>query len=156
MRRRVSQRQGFTLIEMIVTMAILSILAAGILPLSNMTYKRIKELELRQNLRAIRKAIDKYKELVDDKKIVVPAFSSGYPKDLEQLVEGAEAQDGAQTIKVKFLRRIPKDPMTEEGEWGLRSHADEPDSDVWGGQDVFDVYSKSDQRALDGSYYRDW
>ncbi len=148
--------KGVTLIELIVTMAILSILAMGILPLSNMAYKRTKELELRQNLRTIRKAIDRYKEMVDEKKILVDAISSGYPKNLILLVEGAEAQRGAEKVKIKFLRRIPKDPMSEDGEWGLRSHEDEPGSDVWGGQDVFDVYSKSDQQALDGSYYKDW
>ncbi|MFZ5573104.1 MAG: type II secretion system protein [Thermodesulfobacteriota bacterium] len=156
MKRRLADRSGFSLIEMIVTMAILSILAAGILPLTTVTYKRMKELELRQNLRTIRRAIDKYKELVDEQRIQLPPLSSGYPKDLELLVEGAEVIDGTTKMKMKFLRRIPRDPMMEDGEWGMRSHEDEPDSDVWGGQDVFDVYSKSDQQALDGSFYRDW
>ena len=146
---------GVTLIELIAVMAIISILATGILPLSVITYKRTKEIELRQNLRIIRKAIDEYKRLVDEEKIEKDALASGYPKDLDVLVEGVNLK-GPVPKKVKFLRRIPKDPMTEDGEWGLRSYADDPDSDIWGGQDVYDVYSTSDKEALDGTYYRDW
>jgi general secretion pathway protein G len=147
---------GLTLIELLVTMTILSILATGILPLSQMTYKRTKELELRQNLRVIRKALDRYKQFVDDKKITVQASSSGYPENLEVLVKGVEANSGPIPVKMKFLRRIPKDPMAEDGEWGLRSYSDDYQSDIWGGQDIYDVYSKSDKKALDGSSYRDW
>ena len=146
---------GVTLIELIAAMAIISILATGILPLSVITYKRTKEIELKQNLRIIRKAIDEYKRLVDEDKIEKDALASGYPKDLDVLVQGVTLK-GPVPKKVKFLRRIPKDPMTEEGEWGLRSYADDPDSDIWGGQDVYDVYSTSDKEALDGTYYRDW
>jgi general secretion pathway protein G len=136
-------------------MAIISILATGILPLSVITYKRTKEIELRQNLRIIRKAIDKYKRLVDEEKIQKDALDSGYPKDLNVLVEGVNLK-GPVPKKAKFLRRIPKDPLTEDGEWGLRSYTDEPDSEIWGGQDVYDVYSTSDREALDGTYYKDW
>lgn len=146
---------GVTLIELLVTMSILSILVVGILPLSKVTYKRTKEIELRQNLRVIRKALDRYKEFADAKKITTEAFSSGYPKNLETLVKGVELK-GPVPMKAKFLRRIPKEPITEDGEWGLRSYFDDPDSETWGGQDVYDVYSKSDKQALDGSNYRDW
>lgn len=148
-------RNGVTLIELIAAMAIISILATGILPLSVITYKRTKEIELRQNLRIIRKVIDKYKRLVDEEKIQKDALDSGYPKDLNVLVEGVNLK-GPVPKKVKFLRRIPKDPMTEDGEWGLRSYTDEPDSEIWGGQDVYDVYSTSDREALDETYYKDW
>lgn len=150
-----SDARGVTLIELIVAMAILTILMSGILPLSVMTYKRTKEIELRQNLRLIRDAIDKYKEATEEGRLPKDAGDSGYPPDLETLVEGAETLDPV-PIKLKFLRRIPRDPMTEDGEWGLRSYADEPDSDIWGGQDVYDVYCQSDDEALDGSNYRDW
>jgi len=138
-----------------VTMVIMGILASAILPLSRITYKRSKEIELRQDLRIIREAIDEYKRLVDENKISKQALASGYPESLELLVTGVQLQ-GPVPVKQKFLRRIPKDPMTEDGEWGLRSYSDEPDSDIWGGQDVYDVYSKSEETALDGSLYRDW
>jgi len=138
-----------------VTMVIMGILAAAVLPLSRITYKRSKEMELRQNLRIIREALDEYKRLVDENKIPKQALASGYPENLELLVNGVQLQ-GPVPLKQKFLRRIPKDPMSEDGEWGLRSYSDEPDSDIWGGQDVYDVYSKSDETALDGSLYRDW
>ena len=146
---------GVTLIELLVVMVILSILAAGIMPLSQMAYKRSKEIALKQNLRMIRKALDEYKALVDEGKIQTQAFSSGYPKSLEVLVEGVDLQ-GPVPFRKKILRRIPKDPMTEDGAWGLRSYFDEPDSDTWGGEDVYDVHSKSEKQALDGSYYKDW
>lgn len=156
MKHRPEYSEGLTLIELLVTMTILSILAAGILPLSQMTYKRTREIELRQNLRVIRTAIDRYKNLVDEKKIEVSISSSGYPETLDVLVEGVEIDSGPVSLKMKFLRRIPKDPMVADGEWGLRSYSDSYDSDVWGGQDVYDVYSKSEAQALDGSNYRDW
>ena len=147
--------RGVTLIELMVTMVIMAILASAVMPLSRITYKRSKEIELRQNLRIIRDAIDEYKKLVDENKITKQALSSGYPESLDVLVKGVQLQ-GPVPVKQKFLRRIPKDPMTEDGEWGLRSYEDKPDSDIWGGQDVYDVYSKSDDTALDGSQYRDW
>lgn len=148
-------RRGVTLIELIVAMGILSILMSGILPLSVMTYKRSREIELRQNLRLIRNAIDEYKKLSDEGRIPMKSRATGYPENLDVLVEGVETADAVPT-RIRFLRRIPRDPMTEEGKWGLRSYTDAPDSDVWGGQDVYDVYSTSDQQALDGTFYRDW
>jgi general secretion pathway protein G len=147
--------RGVTLIELMVTMVIMAILATAVLPLSRITYKRSKEIELRQDLRIIREAIDEYKKLVDENKIPKQALASGYPESLDLLVKGVVLQ-GPAPVKQKFLRRIPKDPMAEDGEWGLRAYADEPDSDIWGGQDVYDVYSKSDETALDGSPYREW
>lgn len=146
---------GLTLIELTVTLAILSILAAGVMPLSRMSYQRVKEIELRRNLRIIRTAIDDYKALADEKKIDVGAMESGYPESLEVLVQGVDIR-GPNPMKHKFLRRIPRDPMTEDGKWGLRSYSDEPDSTMWGGQDVYDVYSLSDAQALDGTEYRQW
>lgn len=152
---KLSNSRGVTLIELMVTMVIMAILASAVLPLSRITYKRSKEIELRQDLRIIREAIDGYKKLVDENKIAKQALASGYPESLDVLVKGVTLQ-GPVPVKQKFLRRIPKDPMTEDGEWGLRAYSDEPDSDIWGGQDVYDVYSKSDDTALDGSHYRDW
>lgn len=155
MRRVLSDTSGVTLIELMVTMVILGILATTVLPLSEVTVKRSKEIELRQNLRIIREALDEYKRLVDEGKIPKKAMASGYPESLEALVKGVDLA-GPVPVKRKFLRRIPKDPMTEDGEWGLRSYADEPDSEIWGGQDVYDVYSKSDEVALDGTPYKEW
>ena len=146
---------GVTLIELIIAMAILSILMSGILPLSYMAYKRSNEIELRQNLRIIRTALDEYKNKVDEGRIPKENDESGYPPELAVLVEGVESTDAVPVI-FKFLRRIPRDPMTDDGEWGLRAYADEPGSGIWGGQDVYDVYSQSDEQALDGTYYRDW
>ncbi len=146
---------GVTMIELIIAMAILAILMSGILPLSYMSYKRSREIELRQNLRILRKALDEYKQQVDEGRIPKATEDSGYPPDLVILVEGVESADAVPVI-LKFLRRIPRDPMTDSGEWGLRAYADEPGSSIWGGQDVYDVYSQSDEQALDGSYYRDW
>ena len=151
----VNKNCGFTLIEMMATLAIISILATGIIPLSQVVYKRTKELELRNDLRLIRTALDEHKKLVDQKIIPVSATASGYPENLEILVTGVDLKT-ATGEKKKFLRRVPKDPMMEEGEWGLRSYADDPDSTIWGGQDVYDIYSLSDKQALDGTYYRDW
>jgi len=150
------RNSGLTLIELLVTMVILCILAVGVLPLSEMAFKRTKEIELRENLRVIRNALDEHKRLADEGKIVVDAFSSGYPKTLDALVEGVEVGGGPAPYRKRFLRKVPRDPMTDDGEWGLRAYADDPDSDVWGGQDVYDVYSKSDREALDGTKYREW
>jgi general secretion pathway protein G len=146
---------GVTLLELIIAMAILSILMSGILPLSYMTYKRTHEIELRRNLRIIRNALDDYKHKADEGLIPKANDESGYPLNLDVLVDGVESTD-AKPVLYKFLRRIPRDPMTEDGEWGLRSYTDEPGSDIWGGQDVYDIYSLSDKQALDGTNYRDW
>ena len=154
-KKRFDEECGVTLIELIFTMAILSILMTGVIPLSQVSYKRSREIELKCHLRTIRAAIDSYKKMTDDGLIQKKAFSSGYPETLEALVQGVDLK-GPEKKKVKFLRRIPKDPMTEDGEWGLRSYADDSDSEMWGGDDVYDVYSKSDKKALDGSYYKEW
>ena len=146
---------GVTLIELIIAMAILSILMSGILPLSYMAYKRSREIELRQNLRIIRSALDEYKKKADEGRIPKATDESGYPAELAALVEGVESTDAVPVI-FRFLRRIPPDPMTEDGEWGLRAYSDEPGSNIWGGEDVYDIYSQSEEQALDGTYYRDW
>lgn len=146
---------GVTLVELMVTVVILSVLATCILPLSQVTYRRSKEIELRRALRVVRTALDEYNRLVNEGKIPKKANGSGYPETLDVLVKGVDLS-GPVPLKRKFLRRIPRDPMTQEGEWGMRSYVDEPDSDIWGGQDVYDVYSQSDEVALDGTYYKDW
>ncbi len=144
---------GFTLIEMVVAASILSVLAMAVLPMAYMQIQREKEKQLRHALWEIRDAIDSYKELADKSAFQIKADSNGYPPDLETLVKGVEISGG---VKYKFLRRIPKDPMTNSMEWGLRSNQDDVDSTSWGGQAVFDVYTKSEKKALDGSNYKDW
>jgi general secretion pathway protein G len=149
---------GFTYIELIIATFILAILAAAIVPVAEVTAKRAKEVELRRNLRTMRDAIDAYKQSVDLGLIGgsdVELGSEGYPPDLETLVEGV-SQVGAVDKKLKFLRRIPIDPMTHSADWGFRSYQDEPDSFLWGGQNIYDVYTKSSETALDGTKYRDW
>lgn len=153
--RKARRDGGVTLLELAVAMTILSILAVGILPLSEVGYRRAKEVELRRSLRVIRDALDAYKALVDEGKIAADPAASGYPPTLESLAEGVPLTEVVPTTK-KFLRRIPRDPMVPDGEWGLRSYADDPDSAVWGGQDVYDVYSTSDREALDGTRYSEW
>lgn len=157
-------RRGVTLLELIVAVSILAVLAAGIVPLTRMTAKRTKEIELRRNLRIIRTAIDDFKKTydkaVDEKKIVSSLNKSGYPETLRQLVDGYDF-GGLYDYKKKFLRRIPADPMNppepgEEPRWGLRSYADRPDSTSWGGEDVYDVYSLSEGTAIDGTKYKEW
>lgn len=150
--------QGFTYLELIIATVILVIIAAAAIPVAEVTSKRTKEMELRRALRVMRDAIDNYKKSVDAGLIGgtdVQLGSEGYPKDLETLVEGV-SQVGTPGKKLKFLRRIPIDPMTGTTEWGLRSYQDEPDSSFWGGQNVYDVYTKSTGVALDGSKYSDW
>src|SRR5579875_3141611 len=143
---------GLTLIELIIVVTILSILAGAALPLARFEVKRRKERELRADLWEMRKAIDAYKDAADLGGIQTKADSNGYPPDLQTLVDGVTIQDK----KVRFLRAIPDDPMTKSKEWGLRSNQDEPDSDSFGGQNVFDVYSKSTDSALDGTKYNTW
>jgi general secretion pathway protein G len=144
---------GFTLIELIVAATILSILTLMALPLAQLTIKREKERRLRRALWQMRDAIDRYKDGADRGQFQTKADSNNYPPDLETLVKGVEAQGGK---KIRFLRAIPVDPMTKSKEWGLRSMQDDPDSDSWGGQAVFDVYTKSDGVGLDGTKYKDW
>jgi len=146
-------QSGFTLLELIVAAAILSILTMMALPLARVTIQREKEKELRRSLWEMRDAIDRYKDAADRNMFQTKLDSQGYPPDLEELVKGVEAQGGK---KIRFLRSIPVDPMTRSKEWGLRSMQDDPDSDSWGGQSVFDVYTKSEGTALDGTKYKDW
>lgn len=154
------RQKGFTLVEMLVTMTIISILAGAAIPLARISVKRQKEIELRRNLRLIRQAIDEYKRLADEEKIEIERNSEGYPPDLETLIEGVEVteeKEGEEIIRmVKFLRRIPRDPMTESYDWGLRSYQDDYDSASWGGENVYDVYTRSLSTALDGTRYQDW
>jgi general secretion pathway protein G len=143
----------------LVVSAILAILASAIMPLARVTIQRQREIELRRELREIRTAIDKFKDAADQGRIAtidLPANSEGYPKDLDALVEGVPAANDASGRKLKFLRRIPVDPMTRSTEWQFRAYQDDLDSRSWGGQNVFDVRSRSEARALDGTYYKDW
>jgi general secretion pathway protein G len=152
--------RGFTFVEMLVVVALVSILAAAVVPLAKVTMQRQREIELRRALREMRTAIDHYKDAVDGGQIPasrVRPGSEGYPPDLETLVVGVEAAgQGTTERKLKFLRRIPIDPMTREPNWGMRSYEDRPDAKSWGGGNVYDVYSKSDGTALDGTKYQDW
>ena len=149
--RRKGER-GLTLVELIVTVAILAILAAGAAPIARYKVKREKERELKYDLWTMRDAIDKYKDAADKGAFQTKVDSQNYPPDLQTLVDGVDVQGK----KVKFLRRIPIDPMTGKQEWGLRSMQDDPTSDSYGGQSVFDVYSKSQGTALNGEKYSDW
>ena len=144
--------RGLTLVELIVTITILAILAAAAVPIARFKVKRDNERELRHDLWQMRNAIDHYKDAADRGAFQTKVESQNYPPDLETLVNGVDVQGK----KVKFLRRIPKDPMTGKAEWGLRSMQDDPNSDSYGGQSVFDVYSKSTGTALDGTKYSDW
>jgi len=144
--------RGFTLLELIIAAAILSILTMMALPLARVTIQREREKELRRALWDMRDAIDRYKDAADRNAFQTKVDSGGYPPDLETLVKGVEAQGK----KMRFLRSLPIDPMTKSKEWGMRSMQDDPDSDSWGGQSVFDVYTKSEGTALDGTKYKDW
>lgn len=143
---------GFTLIELIVATAILVILTGLVVPMARVAIKREKERELRSDLWQLRDAIDRYKDATDRGGIQVKVGSEGYPPDLETLVKGVDV--GGK--KIRFLRKIPTDPMTNSTEWGLRSMQDDPDSDSWGGQNVFDVFTKSQGTGLDGTEYKTW
>lgn len=154
---RNSAQAGMTLLELIIACSILLILSSMALPIAKFTVIREREKELRLDLREMRQAIDKYKDLADQQKIRVELGSEGYPPDMETLVKGvAVGGSGAAGKNMRFLRRVPKDPMTGRAEWGLRSVQDDPDSTSWGGKNVFDVYSKSMGTALDGTKYSDW
>ena len=143
---------GLTLVELIVTVAILAILASAAIPLTRLTVKREKERELRYDLWQMRDAIDHYKDAAERGGIMTKVDSYNYPPDLQTMVDGVEIQGK----KVRFLRHIPVDPMTGKDDWGMRSMQDDPNSDSWGGQNVFDVYSKSDGTALNGTKYNAW
>jgi len=148
-------RHGFTLIEMVIVTAVLGILAMVTLPTAKFTARRVKEMELRTALRTMRTAIDEYKRYSDAGLIPVELGTDGYPRELEVLYEGVDLV-GEIDRKVKFLRRLPVDPMTGDIEWGMRSYQDDWDSDSWGGENVFDVYSLSEGVGLDGVPYLEW
>lgn len=148
--------RGLTLVELIVAFTILSLLCAMAVPLARYRVRRDRERELRTGLDTMRKAIDKYKDLCDQNKLgMVKIDTNCYPESLEQLVEGVK-MSGKVDTKMRLLRRIPKDPMTNSFDWGKRSMQDDPDSTSWGGQNVFDVYTKSTLKAGDGTNYSDW
>jgi len=148
----IGKQAGLTLVELIVTVAILAILASAAVPLARFKAQRERERELRYDLWQMRDAIDKYKDAADKHAFQVKVDSQNYPPDLDTLVKGVDAQGK----KLKFLRRIPVDPMTGKAEWTMRSMQDDANSDSWGGQNVFDVASKSQRLALDGTKYSDW
>lgn len=150
------KRRGFTLVELIVAFTIMALLTAMSVPLARYKVRRDRERELRYALREIRKAIDDYKDATLAGKIEVKLGTEGYPESLDQLVEGVKLSQSAEGKKIKFLRRIPKDPMTNSFDWGRRSMQDDPKSQSWGGQNIFDVYSKSTERARDGTPYAEW
>ena len=150
--RSAKSARGFTLIELIIATMILLILTSMALPLARVTIKREKEKELRRDLWEMRDAIDRYNDAAVRGAFVTKVGSDSYPPDLETLVKG----ESVQTKKVKFLRKIPIDPMTGTAEWGMRSTQDDADADSWGGQNVFDVYTKASGTGLDGTKYKDW
>jgi len=150
---------GFTFVELIVATAVMLILASAALPIVRVSIKRQREKDLHFTLREMRLAIDKFKDYADSGRIAqfeLNFASEHYPASLEQLVEGVAVANDTTGKKFKFLRRIPIDPMTNDTEWGVRSYQDKPDSTSWGGQNAFDVYSKSGGTALNGTKYRDW
>ena len=153
LKRSAKAERGFTLLELIVAATILTILTLLALPLARVTIQRERERELRRDLWEMRDAIDRYKNAADGLAFQTKVDSQGYPPDLDTLVKGVEVSGGK---KVRFLRSIPVDPMTKTTDWGLRSMQDDPDSDSWGGQSVFDVYSKSQGTGLDGTKYSTW
>jgi general secretion pathway protein G len=154
-----SNERGYSFVELLVVTTIILVLASAIMPLAKVTMQRQREIELRRSLREMRTAIDRFKDAADLQMISnldLEPGSEGYPKSLEVLVDGVAVTGDATGRKLKFLRKIPIDPMTGNTEWGLRSYQDKPDSSSWGGQNVFDVVTKSDGIALDGTKYKDW
>jgi general secretion pathway protein G len=160
-------QKGFTLLELIITILVLTIFTGAVIPVAKNTIKRQKEIELRRALRELRTALDRYRQIADTGLVkstdITPSdqcmggqIGTGcYPKKLEDLVEGVPLSRGVDK-KIKLLRKVPIDPMTGKAEWGKRSFSDDPESRGWGGLNIFDVYSMSDGTALDGSKYRDW
>jgi general secretion pathway protein G len=154
-----SSERGYTFIELLVVSAIVMLMASAVMPLARITATRQREVELRRALRDMRTAIDHYKDAADAQQIAsleIKLGSEGYPADLQVLVDGVAVQNDATGRKLKFLRRVPIDPMTHSADWGKRSYQDEPESTRWGGQNVFDVYTTFGGTALDGTKYRDW
>ena len=154
-RHRSIAEGGFTFVELMAAITILLLLTSVALPFARVQVQRTREVELRRALREMREAVDRYKDFSDRGMIPVKADTFGYPPDLQTLVDGVPLK-GAASAKYKFLRRIPLDPMTGSADWSLRSMQDDPDSRSWGGQNVFDVYSKSQGMALDGTQYANW
>jgi general secretion pathway protein G len=156
---RMKSAHGYTFVEVLVVATILLILASAVMPLAQVTSQRVRESELRRTLREVRTAIDKFKDAADQG--IIPATelkpeNEGYPTNLETLVNGVNVANDASGRKLKFLRRVPIDPMTNSTEWGMRSYQDKPDSTSWGGQNVFDIYTRSTATGLDGTKYKDW
>ena len=159
LRARAGTERGYSFVELLVVSAIVLILASAVMPLTRVTMQRQREAELRRALREMRTAIDRHKDAVDLGMIgglEVEAGNEGYPASLEILVEGVEMANDATGRKMRFLRRVPFDPMTQSREWGLRSYDDEPDSRRWSGDNVYDVYTRSTATALDGTRYDEW
>lgn len=159
LRRDLARERGFTFVELLVVTALVGILASVVMPLARVAMQRQREIELRRTLREMRTAIDHYKDAADQNMLAateLKAGNEGYPPTLEVLVEGVRAAGDATDRKLKFLRRIPVDPITGAKEWGMRSYQDRPDAKSWGGQNVYDVFTTSDGTALDGSKYKDW
>jgi len=159
MRRFRTSSGGFTFIELIVAAALMMILASAAMPLARVSMKRQKEAQLKYNLKEVREAIDTFHDWAERGAIAqfeLAAGNDNYPTSLDILVQGVTLANDATGKKKKFLRRIPIDPMTGRAEWGLRSFQDAPDSKAWGGQNVYDIYTKYDGVALDGSKYKDW
>lgn len=159
MMRPMRGQRGYSFVELLVVTSILLILASAVMPLVKVTRQREKEVELRRALREMRLAIDHFKDAADLQMIAatdLKAGAEGYPEKLEILVEGVSVTGDATGRKLKFLRRVPIDPLTGSTEWGMRSYQDKADSTSWGGQNVYDVFSKADGKALDGTKYKDW
>jgi general secretion pathway protein G len=154
-RRRLSSEAGMTLLELIIACSILVVLSSAALPVARFSILHRKEEELHRDLREMRDAIDRYKDLADQHLIRTELGSENYPPDLETLVNGVQL-GASSDRKIRFLRKIPVDPMTGRAEWGLRAVQDDPDSTSWGGKNVFDVYSKSQATASDGTRYANW
>jgi general secretion pathway protein G len=159
MLRGLHRDDGYTFVELLVVTALVAILASAVMPLARVATQRQREIELRRTLRELRTAIDHYKDAADQGMIAATELklgNEGYPPTLEVLVEGVRASGDATDRKLKFLRRIPIDPLTGTKEWGMRSYQDRPDARSWGGQNVFDVFTTSEGTALDGTKYKDW
>jgi general secretion pathway protein G len=159
MHRGFHRDDGYTFVELLVVTALVAILASAVMPLARVATQRQREIELRRTLRELRTAIDHYKDAADQGMIAATELklgNEGYPPTLEVLVEGVRASGDATDRKLKFLRRIPIDPLTGTKEWGMRSYQDRPEARSWGGQNVFDVFTTSEGTALDGTKYKDW